>query len=453
MKKSLKINEPSRKLPMGKFVLGLLALLLTFVHTSCTDDVSQKKQQDSAAHQKEVQILINAGFDEKSIQDKGSHFLVEGDIIIPKGSLSASGISKKNPNGRLKQWTNSISGLVGYSQQSYVSVKIDPSAEQWRDHIVAAVNFWNGVPNTRVNLYITEGTYIDVTVTGVPAPGEDSRNFGAAVLPSDGSPGYKVELNSNPGFIPGWRIRTTITHELGHTLGFLHSDNPGPNAVRVPGTPALDPNSIMNSGSAPNRNDPSRNDPTSLWPGFSNYDLQSIQTLYPEDYAGDILYTNDFYQFGNPDVGSDPTVLKNHWRSQGGPVEGRAGSPIFDPEFYRNAYPDFIAVGMDRQYAIYHWLNNGSNEGRASSPLFDVHFYLDNNPDLLAAFGSQGFQKAYRHWLVYGINEGRISCSTFNVRNYLARYTDLANVYGITGYKLATYHWYFFGRHEGRIGV
>jgi hypothetical protein len=459
MKKLVKLNRYPAIVSPGKTIAIVLMLFLSLIYSSCTEDESIKKDQGSeeATTDIELQKLLDAGFAPESIQDVGSHFILEGDIIIPKGSLlNAEPPKEKAHGGREKQWTHSIAGLVGYVQQGAVSVRIDPSAEQWRNHIVAAVGFWNNVHNTRVNLYITNGSHVDITITGVPAPG-GLPAFGAAVLPSNSNAGSVVELNSTPGFIPDWRIRTTITHEIGHTLGLLHTDSPGSNALRVPGTPASDNLSIMNSGSAPNRNDPGLNDPVLLWPGFSSWDYQSIQILYPEDYAGDRVYRDDFYSYGNSDVviafNGDPAGIKNHWRTQGGRIEGRAGSPLFDVEFYRTAHPDFVAIGMTREHAIDHWLNTGSNEGRASSPVFDVNYYLANNADLNQAFGTQGFQKAYYHWLNTGIDEGRVASPLFNVSNYIQRYPDILAAFGPTGYRAALYHWFFYGRGEGRIGT
>lgn len=433
--------------------IGLVSLVLFY---SCQEESLKTPKKATVELSRELNLLVDAGFDPETIQDFGSYFLVEGDIAISKESLLSTKSKVVPRNGRVEQWTNSVSGIAGYIQRCQVSIRIDPSAEQWRDDITAAVGFWNNVADTRVNLYITNGNWVDIIIRGSASPLGSPTAFGAAFLPSNNNTGTTIELNSTPNFIPAWRIRTTIAHEIGHTLGFLHTDSPGPKAVIVPGSPSADSNSIMNSGSAPNRNDPNRNDPVSLWPGFSTWDYLSIQILYPEDYSGDRLYSSDFYHYGNQDVVNaytgDPVAIRNHWQIQGGPIEGRSGSPLFDVDYYRTTHSDFVAIGMTRQHAISHWLNTGSNEGRASSPLFDVNFYLTNNADLLQAFGTRGFQKAYHHWLTTGINEGRVATPLFNVRNYLQRYSDLSAAFG-TDYRQATYHWFFYGRREGRIGT
>lgn len=433
--------------------LALYHTLFLLVLFSCDSfDKSSSDNNDLALEEgTEYRLLIEAGFEIDRIIDKGPYYLVEEDIIIEKERLRA--LARKNGNGRTGQWTHEIAGRISYPDQSCISIRIEHSAQMWREHIEAAIGFWNDVEDSRLNFYITDGNNADITIHGVDLP---AGHYGGAFLPNNGKPGSHIELNNDINELPVWRVRTTIAHELGHTVGLLHSDSPGLNARRVPGSPASDASSIMNSGAAANRNDPTLNHPVSLWPGFSAADYYSIKILYPEDYSGDRLYNSDFYVYGNPDVdaayGGNLAAIKSHWENQGGPVEGRAGSPLFDPNFYRSIHPDFLASSMSRSQAITHWLNTGANEGRESSLVFDVRFYLANNPDLRLAYGTTGFQKAYQHWINTGIFEGRAASARFNPRNYLNRYPDLQSAFG-TNFRLATFHWYFYGRHEGRIGT
>lgn len=435
-----------------KFVFALSCL--GFLTTSCQKEEPEVTQETTQAVADPVLKWIHdMGFTREDFEDMGEHYLVGGDIIIYKDGRQLSGKGEINPGGRTDQWTRANRGIVGYVERAAISVKIDASATQWTNEIREAVGFWNNLDDSRINLYFTNGTHVDILVKGVAAPGGSSQAFGAAPLPLNGRPGTYVELNNAPNFIPAWRIRTTIAHEIGHAIGFVHTDEgTATTDVLVSGTPARDYNSFMNSGSAPNRNDPSLNN-TQGWLGFSTYDYIASKTLYPEDYAGDRVYDNEFYSY-NTDVvnayGGDPVAIKNHWRTQGGPIEGRAGSPLFEVDFYRTSHVDLRS--LTRAQAISHWLNTGGNEGRASSSIFDVRHYLANNPDIAANYGTAGYQKAYYHWLTTGIREGRSASPNFNVRAYLQKNPDVQAAYG-TNYKAATYHWFYYGKREGRQGI
>ncbi len=70
-------------------------------------------------------------------------------------------------------------------------------------------------------------------------------------------------------------------HELGHNLGLRHADIANPDNA-IPGTPVLDPNSVMNSGGNNIEFD-----------HFSEYDRIAASYLYPV--TGNSVLTNAIY--------------------------------------------------------------------------------------------------------------------------------------------------------------
>jgi hypothetical protein len=140
-----------------------------------------------------------------------------------------------------------------------------------------------------------------------------------------------------------------------------------------------------------------------------------------------------------------------------GIAEGRAFSPDFIPEEYRELHADLQRTldAGDRRALVMHWLQWGRAEGRLGRVPrgFNVDRYLSNYADLNAAFGGITPRAArnvavWNHYLEYGVLEGRTD-GDFHADAYLAENADLANALG-NDVLAATLHWYYYGRKEGR---
>jgi ADP-heptose:LPS heptosyltransferase/GT2 family glycosyltransferase len=81
-----------------------------------------------------------------------------------------------------------------------------------------------------------------------------------------------------------------------------------------------------------------------------------------------------------------------------GEYELLEASRLFDPAFYRSAYPDVAAMNMD---PLLHYLESGCRERRDPGPEFDTAHYLEQ----CARLGETP-QNALTHYLTEGINRG-----------------------------------------------
>jgi ADP-heptose:LPS heptosyltransferase/GT2 family glycosyltransferase len=81
-----------------------------------------------------------------------------------------------------------------------------------------------------------------------------------------------------------------------------------------------------------------------------------------------------------------------------GEYELLEASRLFDPNFYRSAYPDVAAMNMD---PLLHYLERGCRERRDPGPEFDTAHYLEQ-----CALLGETPQNALTHYLTEGINRG-----------------------------------------------
>lgn len=80
-------------------------------------------------------------------------------------------------------------------------------------------------------------------------------------------------------------------------------------------------------------------------------------------------------------------------------------SPVFDPVFYANKYPDLKAAFGNNNSALFnHFTTCGMNEARQAISTFDPVKYRAAYPDLNAAFGNN-WPSYYMHYVSTGKNE------------------------------------------------
>ena len=224
-----------------------------------------------------------------SLQQARDHFkqYQQGSTDVPSGAAGTS---------RSQQRTSYYT--VSPTKASNIRIYVDGSVPSvWHSAIDGAISNWN---STGSNIYMTRvytstttttstntvtnpikgkgknrdnSTSTTTTTTTAPAYDilittnyEASSTIATAYYPnSTGNPGHMVTINTyHNGLADSYKL-FAITHEFGHNIGFTHTDGTYGNIV--PGTPALDPNSVMNSVCL-------------SWSSFTNYDVLAVQTVY-----------------------------------------------------------------------------------------------------------------------------------------------------------------------------
>ena len=164
-------------------------------------------------------------------------------------------------------------------------------------------------------------------------------------------------------------------------------------------------------------------------------------------YASDISGFKDRLDYGRLSsydkwvarYGSLPKYATDYkvWQySSSGVIDGIKGRCDVDISYYDYSTPTVETYNL--------W-------GADFSPVFDPDFYSDKYPDLKEAFGDD-HSALWVHFQTFGMNEARQASEEFNVNIYKDRYEDLRRVYGDN---LPLYYWHYcyFGINEGRSGA
>ncbi|HVI47435.1 MAG TPA: M57 family metalloprotease [Chitinophaga sp.] len=249
------------------FAICLASLMLFF--SSCSKNDKDVSGLSPTPDVKEMtNYLVSRGFDGQRIVFDKDRVVIENDIVMTTSDLEQRVATWKREMQSGVPQTEQRRGtyIVSNAYNTNIKFYIDPAVpDNWRDAIQGAVDNWNAVNGTRLGMSIVNNQAS--ANTQVFMGYEDASWIARAYLPEQNSrPGVTVEINGRYNDLDPSEKLFAITHEFGHTIGFLHTDQGG---TLIPGTPSVDPNSVMNSFVLP-------------WNGFTNGDIRATQVLYPQ---------------------------------------------------------------------------------------------------------------------------------------------------------------------------
>lgn len=255
-----------------KSIVGLTSMGLLLV--ACKKDASVVPEQD-AVSQSVLERIHNLGFSSQQVSVHEDGYLVEGDIIITEEDLNQKpsmvflrvGTEEQYRTYNLVTSTprNIRVSISNKLPSSYVAA-LDEALKRFNDQNLT-ITFSRVSSNADIDVVKGNGNYL--ASAGFPT--------------SQGDPYGQVKVNSRAiGGQPQSTVATILAHEIGHCIGFRHTDymnrsyscggsptNEGAStvgAINIPGTPTgPDPNSWMLSCIGSGQNRPfNSNDKTAL---------------------------------------------------------------------------------------------------------------------------------------------------------------------------------------------
>ncbi|QCR24404.1 M57 family metalloprotease [Pontibacter sp. SGAir0037] len=229
------------------FFLSAIALTLGF--TSCQQEEDAVTSTDEISEQALIKIS-QMGFSNQGVQRVAGGYLVEGDIMISEKELSSNFETQALRVGEVEQYRTNNLVSVGSSVRT-INVAISTTLPQ--SYVAAvdeAIRRYNA-ENLRIRFARVSSGY-NILLTKAP---NNASYLASAGFPSGGNPYNQVLVNSTyMGSNPGTNyLATVLAHELGHCIGFRHTDymdrsyscggaytNEGASsvgAVHIPGTP------------------------------------------------------------------------------------------------------------------------------------------------------------------------------------------------------------------------
>jgi hypothetical protein len=235
------------------FTISLALSICIFLVVSCKKDVRQESM--NTVPQSVADKISRLGFTSTNVAVHEDGYLVEGDIIITQKELDAVPAAQFLRVGSEEQYRTY--NLVTTAPRVITVSLASKLPASYGAALDLAIDRYNALGLTLTFQRVSSGADISLVSAG-------GNYLASAGFPTaDGEPYYQVKVNSRAiGSQPTATVASILAHEIGHCIGFRHTDymnrqyscggspsNEGAStigAVLVPGTPSgPDPNSWM----------------------------------------------------------------------------------------------------------------------------------------------------------------------------------------------------------------
>ncbi|MEO7922136.1 MAG: M57 family metalloprotease [Chitinophagaceae bacterium] len=213
--------------------------------TSCSKEVKIPEAQDGISEETKAKIAA-LGFNSSSAYASDGGYIVEGDIFLTDATLNErptspflriAGNEQYHTFNLVTGWPRTITVSSSGNVNAAVSSAID-----------GAIARYNAEPIGLTFVRVSSGGNINIKIVN------GGSYIASAGFPSGGNPYGEVKFNKQYQNYSSGFLTTVITHEMGHCIGFRHTDymdrsyscgsggnegqeTSGVGAVNIPGTP------------------------------------------------------------------------------------------------------------------------------------------------------------------------------------------------------------------------
>jgi hypothetical protein len=253
---------------MKKSIFAVILLAL-FIFNSCKKENLQKEY----VLEDMLEVIEQSGYNIKDVEVKENYFLIEGDMRVDFKSIPQlkSTLGKFNSPSKLKAYHYGNPYYATRSAVQSIRLFVSPTITDagWISAINTAVSAWNSISSCPVQIYfVSNATEANITINSFY---ENSTTVAYGYLPIAGNVGSGVSINTNYNYYSVSYKINVIAHEIGHNLGFAHSNGTAPNGVSsalISGTSSADnSNAVMYPY-------------THEWKGFSSDEILASQRLF-----------------------------------------------------------------------------------------------------------------------------------------------------------------------------
>ena len=189
--------------------------------------VLSKETSNSGLTDEEIVKIANAGYSLIGAKKIGDKYLVEGDIVLNLAALEKQiKLCDDISNSKLAKTEQYRTTNIPFEREHTVRVNGGKSNAVFLAATNTAISRYNDLGLAlRFRILDDSTTKADITIIGAPLTGS---LLGKADFPSsNGVPGDTIlisSLNYPSTYTQNSHLATVIAHEMGHTIGFRHTD-------------------------------------------------------------------------------------------------------------------------------------------------------------------------------------------------------------------------------------